>query len=62
MTCDHPNCHNPATWHYTPSDGSGDRCDEHVPRGCSCMIDDNNEPLRDDLGRLLPCCEWDEIE
>lgn len=58
MTCDTHNCQRPATWHYMPSDGAGDRCDEHVPRGCSCQTDDDGEQLRDDQGRLLPCVEW----
>jgi hypothetical protein len=41
-----------------PSDGDGERCEEHVPRGCSCQTGDDEEPIRDDQGRLLPCCEW----
>jgi hypothetical protein len=59
MTCDHPNCQCPATWHYMPSDGTGDYCDEHVPRGCSCQLGAGGVPDTDDLGRLLPCCEWE---
>jgi len=62
VTCDYPDCQHPATWHYLPLDWHGDYCDEHVPRGCSCKTDDNMEPLRDDQGRLLPCCEWMEDE
>lgn len=33
-------------------------CAGHVPRGCSCMInEDGTEPLEDD-GRRFPCCEY----
>jgi hypothetical protein len=58
--CDRPDCQNPAVWHHMPSDG--ERCEAHVPRGCSCQEDDSGDPLRDDQGRLLPCCEWMEDE
>jgi hypothetical protein len=57
--CDHPGCQRPAVWHYMPSDGNGERCDEHVPRGCSCQSDDDGTLGIDDQGRLLPCCEWE---
>lgn len=69
-------CGKLATWHYMPScsddcDGfycecTRGMCDECVPRGCSCNLIDgsenstSDEEFRDDLGRLLPCCEWDE--
>jgi len=38
---------------------SGYYCEDHVPRGCSCMLDDNGEPEKDPEGRELPCCEYD---
>jgi hypothetical protein len=47
-----------------PSDG-GDRkrffCEGCVSRGCSCNIIDQEtgDEERDELGRLLPCCEYD---
>ncbi len=38
------------------------RCDECVDRGCSCNMtdpsDENSEEHKDEIGRLLPCCEW----
>ena len=34
-------------------------CDDHVPRGCSCNLnEDGIEDVGDD-GRKFPCCEWD---
>lgn len=44
-------CNNIATWFYIPS-GNGRRfyCDEHVPRGCTCNVDniqDFGEPTND---------------
>lgn len=54
-----------AVWEYAPADGLGEYCDEHVPRGCSCNrsynpeSDDWDGPEdTDELGRLLPCCEY----
>ena len=34
IKCD--KCNNFAQWFYMPSDGEGNYCDKHVPRGCSC--------------------------
>lgn len=57
-------CKRKATWHYSPSCNNWkpeerERCDECVPRGCSCQIDsDTRLPERDEKGRELPCCEW----
>ena len=55
-------CGRRATWRYMPGDaGEGTRylCDACVPRGCSCQVDDDGRPLRDDRGRLLPCGEFE---
>jgi len=60
-------CGKKAEWTYMP--GNFAFCDEHVHRGCSCNrhpIDGNYENLdstnwkeeTDELGRLLPCCEY----
>lgn len=47
-------CHwRKAKWYYAP--GYEIRCDECVPRGCSC---NDGEPERDEKGRRYPCCEW----
>ena len=57
-------CGRMAVWEYMPSDGDGIFCDDCVPRGCSCNVIDwedpspNPEQHRDDLGRLIPCCEY----
>lgn len=61
INCD--KCGLKATWCYAPL-GSIYFCEDHVPRGCSCNIlssDDSEDivELRDDRGRLLPCCEYD---
>ena len=56
-----------AVWYYVPSSTGGNRgyCDSCVSRGCSCnlVIDESGveteEQVRDDTGRLLPCCEYD---
>lgn len=54
-----------AVWHYMPSTDKEDLydtfyCEHHVNRGCSCNINpDTNEEIKDSLGRLLPCCEYD---
>lgn len=55
-------CGRRATWRYMPGDageGTRYRCDACVPRGCSCQLGDDGQPLRDDRGRLLPCSEWE---
>ena len=55
-------CGRRAVWRYMPCDGDeGERyrCAACVPRGCSCQLGDDGQPLRDDRGRLLPCSEWE---
>lgn len=66
-------CNRIAVWHYAPSDGKGNYCDDCVPRGCSCNIiieqfemSELPSPLNlesieaiDKFGRLFPCCEYD---
>lgn len=60
-------CEQKAEWTYMPGDFSF--CDKHVPRGCTCNANpiddnwDNSNPKNwkqetDELGRLLPCCEY----
>ncbi len=51
-------CNNLAVWCYMPG---GDKyyCEDHVPRGCSCMADDDGNPQLDEQGREYPCCEYD---
>ena len=56
IKCDH--CTRLATWQYEPGDGESYYCDNCVPRGCSCMVDENDEYLLDDKGRESPCCEF----
>lgn len=50
-----------ATWEYIPC-GWRYYCDDCVPRGCSCNIisEEGEETVEatDELGRLLPCCEF----
>lgn len=53
-------CDKIAVWYYVPANSNHYRCDEHISRGCSCNVDPNTgEEDRDELGRLLPCCEYD---
>lgn len=55
-------CGRRAVWRYVPSDGDEAKrylCDGCVPRGCSCQLGDDGQPLRDARGRLLPCSEWE---
>ncbi len=55
-------CGRRATWRYLPCDGDEESrhvCGACVPRGCSCQLDDDGQPLRDERGRLLPCGEWE---
>lgn len=62
-----------AVWLYMP--GTSTYCDDCVPRGCSCNLrpkdnlteeelDNPNNwyELRDEQGKLLPCCEFEEID
>lgn len=53
-------CNKIAVWDYVPN--SRYCCDDHVPRGCSCNIDENGIEPVDEKGRLFPCCEWDYSE
>ena len=58
-----------AKWYYEPS-GKGKiekqnyYCDDCVNRGCGCNLiidkdgNETDEELKDDKGRLLPCCEY----
>ena len=49
-------CGKPAKWVYMPSsDGDSLKCEDCVPRGCSC----NRHHGFDDEGREWPCVEWD---
>lgn len=52
-----------SVWKYMPNDKDKRYfCDCCVPRGCSCNIDSKtNEEYTDELGRKLPCCEYDFI-
>lgn len=63
-------CGKVAVWMYAPNDSDSYCCEECVPRGCSCMqepIDGNRENKKesnwkrekDQLGREIPCIEWD---
>lgn len=55
LKCD--NCNNNATWLLMS--GKGQYCDDCVPRGCSCNIDDDtDEESLDEFGRKYPCCEF----
>lgn len=54
-------CGAPGVWFYMPMSDQPKPyyCEEHVPRGCSCNIDpDTGVEDTDELGRLLPCCEY----
>lgn len=60
-------CNKIATWFYMPSSKNFVYCDEHVPRGCSCNLDEHGHETLDEKGRRDPCCEfhydkdgWDE--
>lgn len=60
--CSHDKCYQLAVWMYMPSGGRDDNrfsCEDHIKRGCSCMLDDDGNPYKDDQGRELPCCEYD---
>lgn len=46
-----------ATWEYIPSDFRY-YCEDCIPRGCSCNIQEDGTEEKDDKGRLLPCCEY----
>lgn len=58
-------CNLMATWWYMPGDAINCfYCDKCVPRGCSCNreYDENGNIIKeyfDDIGRSLPCCEYD---
>ena len=58
-------CDKFATWCYLPGNCTNDdySCDDHVPRGCSCTLNEiTGEPILDEKGRMLPCCEFDYYE
>ena len=63
-------CNNKSRWIYMPS--GEEFCDSCVPRGCSCNLEpidgdwENQNPEnwvenKDELGRLLPCCEYEKL-
>lgn len=63
-------CIGKPTWIYIPS--GEEFCDHWVPRGCSCNLEpidgdwENQSPEnwvenKDELGRLLPCCEYEKL-
>jgi len=53
-------CKNLAVWFYAPSkDDTGYYCEDHVPRGCSCMLNDDGTMSTDPEGREQPCVEYD---
>ena len=56
IKCD--SCGLKAVWAYMPND-KFHYCENHVPRGCSCMTDEDDNYLKDEQDRLLPCCEYD---
>lgn len=48
-----------AVWVYAPSYRDF-FCNNHVPRGCSCMfVEEIEEFIMDDDGKIVPCCEYD---
>jgi hypothetical protein len=53
-------CDAEAVWFYLPETDRNNTefCDKHVPRGCSCNVDDDGTEELDYLGRRLPCCEF----
>lgn len=56
-------CSKMATWNYMPGKGESIDyyCDDCVPRGCSCIENENGveqvDPT-DRLNRVFPCCEY----
>jgi hypothetical protein len=58
VRCD--KCHtNIARWEYM-SGSLVYYCDDCVPRGCSCNVNPETKMEEtDELGRFLPCCEYD---
>jgi hypothetical protein len=63
-------CPAKAVWKYAPADTYSDYndsrrffCDECIKRGCSCqwinVLDPEDKQYTDNLGRLLPCVEYD---
>ena len=71
-------CNNMAVWYYMPDDKPRHKdypnnkyyCDNCVARGCSCNMvgypeyveGDTYEYYKDELGRDLPCIEYDYCE
>lgn len=54
-------CPKLAVWYYVPN-GNTYYCDDCVPRGCGCFIDDYGSEYLDEHGRSLPCIEYDYSE
>jgi hypothetical protein len=55
-------CGQLADWLYTGDLEKG-YCEDCVPRGCSCMWDEEiNDYVRDGLGRILPCADFTPYE
>lgn len=52
-----------AAWTYMPAKRGepADFCEECVPRGCSCNVDEDGKENLDAKGRRLPCCEYWEV-
>lgn len=55
-------CKQLAVWNYMPGKGDVYYCEDHVPRGCSCMINDDGTMDLDPEGREQPCVEYDYSE
>ena len=55
-------CNSLAVWNYAPGKGDIYYCEACVPRGCSCMTeeddDGNVKDVLDDQGRQQPCVEY----
>jgi len=49
-------CGEKADWSYMP--GGEDYCEKHVPRGCTCNLEEDGSEELDDNGRRFPCCEY----
>ena len=56
-------CSKIAVYYYLPRNEDEYYCEDCISRGCSCQCDfDTDEYLLDDLGRKLPCVEYDYSE
>ena len=54
-------CKSIAVWEYMPN-GKYHYCEEHIPRGCSCQMNEDGTIDLDPEGRELPCVEYDYSE